>query len=173
MGIRYNLWSFYLCLLCVVLTFYLIYSNVSTVWSVAPPVYILLLLAILSFVAGILGFKKNKSCLADVRSWFTVLVSLFLSFILLLVMVFIPEGKQLIDTTQSPDHNYTINIYRTNGGAATSFGIKGELDGPLWFRKTIYAQYRMDHADIKWKNNYTVSINNHKLNLHKGQTYSD
>ncbi|XKF67543.1 DUF5412 domain-containing protein [Virgibacillus necropolis] len=66
-----------------------------------------------------------------------------------------------------------MELYRTNGGAATSFGVVGELKGPLWFKKRVYSDYRMDHADVRWKNNHTVSINNHKINLGEGETYSD
>jgi hypothetical protein len=47
------------------------------------------------------------------------------------------------------------------------------MDGPLWFEKTIYYDYRLDQVDVKWINNHTISINNHILDLKKGETYSD
>lgn len=173
MGRQYNLLAFYLCIFCVALCFSSIYSNISLSWSVAPPVDIMLIIATASFVTGIIGFKYRKNWQAVIRSWFTVLISVLLSIILLLFVVFYSEGYQLINIAHSPDKHYTINLYRTNGGATTSFGIKGELNGPLWFKKPIYSQNRMDQAEIEWKNNYTVSINNHILNLKKGETYSD
>ncbi|MCY8233457.1 DUF5412 domain-containing protein [Priestia endophytica] len=92
-------------------------------------------------------------------------------FLGVLRVLFIAED--LFETTHSPDHNYKIEFYLINGGATTSFDVLGKLDGPLWFEKTVYDDYRMDHADVKWINNHTVSINNHILDLEKGETYSD
>lgn len=83
-----------------------------------------------------------------------------------------PPGKKLIETTHSPNMQYVINIYLTNGGATTSYGIIGELNGLLWFKKQVFTDYKINYANVEWKNNYTVSINGHVLNLRKGQTYS-
>lgn len=82
-------------------------------------------------------------------------------------------SEDLFETTYSFEHNYKIEFYLTNGGATTAFGVLGKLDGPLWFEKTVYDDYRMDHADVKWINNHTISINNHIIDLEKGETYSD
>ncbi|MGM0845665.1 MAG: DUF5412 family protein [Bacillota bacterium] len=71
------------------------------------------------------------------------------------------------------DDNYTIEFFLTNGGSTTSFGVLGKLDGPLGFEKKIYDEYPMDHVDVEWINEHTVLINNHVLNLKKGDTYSD
>ncbi|WP_256464174.1 DUF5412 family protein [Halobacillus amylolyticus] len=48
---------------------------------------------------------------------------------------------------------------------------KGELNGPLWFKKRIYYQERTENVDVEWESNDTVSINNHILNLDEGDTY--
>ncbi|WP_180320081.1 DUF5412 family protein [Peribacillus loiseleuriae] len=170
MARRYNLWSFYLCLLCLIFSLSLIFSN----WSVSPPSYILWLLAVIAFILGVLGFKDKTNRLSKLRSWFTVIFSSLLSLVLLLELLrFLIISKELFKTTHSPDNNYKIEFYLTNGGATTSFGVIGKLDGPLWFEKTIYNDYRMDHANVEWINNHTVSINNHILDLKKGETYSD
>ncbi|WP_245676760.1 DUF5412 family protein [Bacillus solimangrovi] len=85
-------------------------------------------------------------------------------------MIFVED---LFQITHSPDGNYKIEFYLTNGGATTSFGVLGKLDGPLWFKKTINDDYHMDKADVEWINEHTISINNHILDLKKGETYSD
>lgn len=149
------------------------YASVNTIWSVAPPVYIILILTAAAFFMGVVGFRSITNRLTALRSWFTVLTSLFLSIILLAVVLFLPDAKQLIKTTHSSNDHYTINFYLTNGGAATSLGMIGELNGPLWFKKTIYSDYNMGHANIEWKNDVTISINSHVLHLNKGETYSD
>ncbi|RLQ93699.1 hypothetical protein D9X91_16885 [Falsibacillus albus] len=82
-------------------------------------------------------------------------------------------SEDLFKTTVSPDDNYKIEFYLTNGGATTSFGVIGKLDGPFWFKKTIYHAYPMDHVKVKWVDNHTVWINNHILDLKKGETYSE
>lgn len=58
---RYNLWSFYLTLLClglVVVSFSSIqYNN----WLITPPNYIVLLVSGLTFILGVIGFKYNRN----------------------------------------------------------------------------------------------------------------
>ncbi len=174
MARQFNLWSFYLCIFCLVVSLHLIHSTINQTWSVAPPAYILWILTVIVFIVGIMGFKDKSNRISRVRSWLTVLISLLLSFVLFLgVLRVLFISEDLIETTNSPDNRYTINFYLTNGGAATSFGVLGKIDGPLWFNKTIYNDYHMDQADVEWINEYTVSINNHILNLKNGETYSD
>jgi hypothetical protein len=174
MLLRYNIWSFNLVIFCFIVTLHLIYSTINQTWSIAIPSHILWLFTVLAFIFGILGFKDKTNKLSRVRSWFTVIVSFLLSFVLFIgVLRLLIISEELIDTTDSPNHHYTINIYLTNGGATTSLGVLGKLDGPLWFEKTIYDDYEMDRAEVEWLNDYTVSINNHILNLEKGETYSD
>ena len=78
-----------------------------------------------------------------------------------------------MDTTQSPDGDYTIDFYQINGGAATSIGVVGELDGPLWFKKTIYDDWNRQEVDVEWIDNHTVKINDYVLDLEANKTYSD
>ena len=170
MARRYNVWSFYLCLSVILLLMNLIFSE----WKVSPPSYILWVLAVVSFVFGILGFRDKTSRLSRVRSWFTVILTPLLSLFLFLgVMRFLFISEELLETTISPDDHYRIEFYLLNGGATTSFGVIGKLDGPLWFEKTIYNEYPMDHAHVKWVNDQTISINSKILNLKEGETYSD
>ncbi|MGG1221029.1 DUF5412 family protein [Priestia endophytica] len=170
MARRYNLWSFYLCLICLIFSLSLVFSD----WSVAPPVYILWIFTLVALILGLFGFEDETNKRSRLRSLFTFIFSSLLLLILFLVALrvfFVSED--LFKTTHSPNNNYKIEFYLTNGGATTSFGVLGKLDGPLWFEKTVYDDYRMDHADVKWINNHTVSINNHILDLKKGETYSE
>lgn len=69
---------------------------------------------------------------------------------------------------QSPDGTYTFKAYVTNGGATTSFAVRGELvfNHRKYFKtKNVYWNYREDTAKIVWKDNDTVIINGHTLNV--------
>lgn len=81
-------------------------------------------------------------------------------------MTRLPKGEFLTEST-SVDGNYTIKVYLCNGGATTSFAIRGELNfnKKLKKPKNIYWNYREDSADIKWVDNDTVIINGHELDL--------
>ncbi|WP_232066050.1 DUF5412 family protein [Bacillus sp. KH172YL63] len=170
MARRYNVWSFYLTLLILLSLANLVFSE----WKVSPPSYILWGMSILTLILGIRGFKDRTGRLSRFRSWFTVILSPILSIFLFLgVIRFLFISEDLIKTSVSPDEQYQVEFYLLNGGATTSFGVIGKLDGPLWFEKTIYNQYPMDHANVKWLDDHTVSINNRILNLKEGETYLD
>ncbi|WP_246001106.1 DUF5412 family protein [Oceanobacillus piezotolerans] len=173
MEIKYNLWSFSLCLLFLSTSLHSIYAFHNQTWSVSPPVSILWLLTVIAFVMGIVGFKDKRSRVAIWRSWLTVLVTFSLSAILLLAIVVNTFTREPIETIQSPDSKITIDFYTVNGGAATSIGVLGIVDGPLWFKKNIYNDNNMHKADVEWTNNHTITINNHTLDLSKGETFSD
>lgn len=173
---RYNLVSFYLILVCFGLAVYSLYSNLSHTWLIAPPNYILLIISLLAFILGILGFKDKRNWRTKTRSWVTVIISLLLSVVLFLATLLTLLASSFganehIKTVQSPDGNYTIEFYRYDAGAAGSFGIRGELNGPLWFKKRIYYRDKQEEVEVEWKNNSTVSINNHSINLKEGETY--
>lgn len=78
----------------------------------------------------------------------------------------LPTGDYLTEET-SPDGNYTIKAYLTNGGATTSFAIRGELvfNNRKNKEKNIYWNYREETANIEWINNDTVIINGKTLNV--------
>lgn len=81
--------------------------------------------------------------------------------------------REHIETTQSPDNKIVIDFYTLNGGAATSISVTGVLNGPLWFKKRVYYEDPMHKVDVEWGNNYTITINNHTLNLKKGESFSN
>ena len=170
---KYNLWSFLLCLLVTVISLQNLYASYNHLWSVAPPASVLWLLTFITFFMGISGFRDKSNRGARWRSWLTVLIAFPLSAIFLLGIVVNTFAREPIATTQSPDSNTTIDFYTLNGGAATSISVVGIVDGPLWFKKNIYYDDNMHKADVAWTNNHIIIINNHTLNLDKGETFSD
>lgn len=78
----------------------------------------------------------------------------------------LPKGEYLTEVT-SPDGAYTLKAYRINGGATTSYAIRGELvmNDQKGKPKTIYWNYREDNAAVKWIDSDTVHINGHTLNV--------
>ena len=78
----------------------------------------------------------------------------------------LPEGEYIAEAT-SPNGQYTVKAYVTNGGATTSYAVRGELNFNQEKRKpkNIYWQYRMDTASIKWLDDDTVIINNIELDV--------
>lgn len=173
---RYNLVSFYLLLICLGLAIYSLFSNLHHTWLIAPPNYVLLIFSLIAFTLGILGFKDKRNWRTKTRSWFTVIFSILLSIILflailLMLLASLIGANEHVKTVQSPDGKYTIDFYYYDAGAAGSFGIRGELNGPLWFKKRIYYRDHEEEVDVEWKNNSTVVINNRTLNLNEGETY--
>lgn len=173
---KYNVASFYLSLFCLGITSYSLYSYINNKWLISPPNYILLLISIITFIYGLKGYEKEKKWSIKLRSWLTITISFALSIILALALFFslLLSGfgaNERIKTIHSPDGNYTIDFYRWDVGVAGTFGIRGELNGPLWIKKRVYFQKRIDYVEINWINNYTVSINERILNLREGETF--
>jgi hypothetical protein len=170
MEVKYKSWAFYLALFCSGLSFYSFYSYLESSWLFAPPNYILLAMSITAFMLGIKGLKDNSRWLIKLRSWITValsfLLSVILSFTLLFSLLFsLMDADEYIKTVQSPNGDHTIDFYRFDQGATGTFGVRGELNGPLWFKKRIYNQKGIEEVNIKWLSNNIVSINNHILHL--------
>ena len=173
---RYNFWSFYLILVCLGLAAYSLYSHFTHAWLIAPPNYMLLIMSLLAFYLGVFGFKDKRNWRTKTRSWITIILSSLLSIGLFLgvsltLLLSLLGASEHVKTVHSPDDNYTIDFYRYDAGAAGSFGVRGELNGPLWFKKRIYYQDSIDQVEVDWKNNSTVSINKHILNLKEGDSY--
>lgn len=78
----------------------------------------------------------------------------------------LPEGDFLTAST-SPDGRYTVKTYVSDGGATTSYAVRGELNFNEVKRvpKNIYWQYKMETATIKWVDNDTVIINDVGLHV--------
>lgn len=160
-------------MLLIALSIQALYASYTHSWSVSPPALVLWLISVITFFIGISGFRDKSSRGARWRSWLTVLIAFPLSAIFLLGVLVNTFAREPIATSQSPDSKTTIDFYTLNGGAASSISVVGKVDGPLWFNKNIYYDSPMHKADVIWINNHVVSINNHTLNLDKGETFSD
>ncbi|KAA0955442.1 hypothetical protein FQ087_12565 [Sporosarcina sp. ANT_H38] len=82
-------------------------------------------------------------------------------------------AREPIETAQSPDSKIIIDFYTLNGGAATSISVEGIVNGPLWFKKRIYYEDPMHKVDVEWISIHIITINDHTLNLDKGEPFSD
>ncbi len=80
----------------------------------------------------------------------------------------LPEGEFLTEEI-SPNGEYTVKAYVTNGGATTPYSVRGELVFNEKKNKTknIYWDSREENAEIAWKGNHTVVINGHELDVRK------
>lgn len=113
--------------------------------------------------------KRNlKIILLVVSIPITLIVGLLSIFVytFFISMENLPKGELLTEES-SPDGKYTVKAYITNGGATTSYAIRGELvfnekNGKL---HNIYWNNREEIAEISWVDNDTVIINNHILNV--------
>lgn len=96
-----------------------------------------------------------------------VLLGIFL-YTFFVSMESLPKGEFLVKES-SPDGKFTLKAYVTNGGATTSYAVRGELvfNEKNGKTKNIYWNYREEDAEISWVDNDTVIINNHTLNVPK------
>ncbi|KGP91847.1 membrane protein [Pontibacillus chungwhensis BH030062] len=165
-----NFWSFYLTLSCLVLGIYSFYSNVNNAWLIAPPTSILLFLSLLAFALCVIGFQDRRTWKTKMRSWVTLFLALLLMtsmlFVLAFTSLFSNIGKnEHLKTISSPNHNYTIDFYSFDAGATGPFGVRGELDGPLWFKKRVYYEEGVHQVTLQWESDTILKINSTTLNL--------
>lgn len=117
----------------------------------------------------------------DRKRVFTILIRFFLVIILVFAALIgygiywfffdmdrLPKGEYLTEET-SPGGEYTVKAYVNDGGATTAHAIRGELI----FRekgnkaKNIYWNYREESAELVWKDDHTIVINGHVLDVRK------
>ncbi|KAA8997138.1 hypothetical protein F4V43_17740 [Paenibacillus spiritus] len=158
-----------------ILTGYAVYTNLHGEWDILPPVYVILLVSVFALLSALAGFRDRSSRFSRMRSRISTVLSLISTLVLLAALLFtnmFSGSKERITASQSPDRTYTLEFYRTDAGAMGSFGIVGELDGPLWFTKRVYTEKRAEQVQVKWENDHTVIINTHKLNLDVGEVWN-
>ena len=79
-------------------------------------------------------------------------------------------GEELLYTSESPDGEIKLDVYRHNGGATTAFSIKVYRTDGLR-KKLIYNQYRESNVTISWISNDVVKIGEVTLDLSENETY--
>ena len=110
-----------------------------------------------------------KDALTIALSWSVILWFIF--YWVFFDLERLPTGEYLTEQV-SPDGNYMVRAYLINGGATTSFAVRGELvynKKPLKPR-TIYWNYPEETANIEWIDDKTVAINGYTLKV-KNETY--
>ena len=101
-----------------------------------------------------------------------LLAGLLLLFLLLQLALFtLLGGPKHLTTSESPNKTYTMDFYYFDAGAMGTFGIRGQLDGPLGFKKHIYYERHATEAKVEWVDNHIVKINGHQLNLKNGESF--
>lgn len=80
------------------------------------------------------------------------------------------KGGDLVVTSNSPDNEYTVNLYHDSRGMVGSDTVRGELvyESKItgWTKKkNIYWKYRETETDIRWRDNTTVVINGIPLDV--------
>lgn len=114
--------------------------------------------------------RKLKIILLEVRTPIILIVTLLgiLIYTFFVSMDRLPKGDFLAEES-SPDGKYTLKAYISDGGATTSYAIRGELifNEKNGKTKNLYWNYREDIAKFSWVDNDTVIINNHTLNVPK------
>ena len=148
---------------------------ITTLWDVSA-VLVMFIASVAAFWMTIKGYQSLTSRRGKISGWLLGIGSFLLSGALLLLLlldllILVFGAAEHIATSESPDGRYTVEFVFYNGGAVGPFGIRGELDGPLWFTKSIYHEPRGFEADVTWQNDHTVLINGHTLDLQEGETF--
>ncbi len=78
------------------------------------------------------------------------------------------DGQELLNEVVSPDGKYTVCAYLNNGGATTDYAVLCSVrNNETEKEKNIYWNYHCAEAEIKWKDEKTVTINGIELNVTK------
>ena len=76
------------------------------------------------------------------------------------------EGHEEIGVSQSPTGAYTVTAYRNNGGGTSGYAILCTVtDHATGETRNIYWDGKVETADIQWKDQKTVVINTHELDV--------
>ena len=169
-------WSSSLFLICIVYLCIGIWLYIQTLWAISTTASFFLTVGITT--AFYLSIKNSQHVHGLRKIWLWVmtvcsflLTGLFALFLLLQLIVIMIGGSTHVLTTKSPDLHYEIDFYYFDAGAMGSFGIRGELVGPLGFKKHIYYERHATEVEVEWIDHETVVINGQSLNLKKGDYF--
>lgn len=104
--------------------------------------------------------KRKKRVIKSVIILFVLVVLVFsLVYQLFYSMDHLPKGD-IMGSFESPDQSYAVNMYLYNGGATSSYAVRGELIiTQTGKRKNIYWKYKEEKSVVIWINDSMVSIN--------------
>lgn len=169
-----NLYSFYISILSLFLFSFVLYNAWSQQYIITSFLsWILLLILAVIFILALTGIKSKATKFSRSRSRITIgIASMLLIIWLFLQFLSYIGGKELLQTVESPNQEYTVHFYSWDAGAAGTFGIVGEIDG-VWFDKRFYRERHAEVLEVEWINDRTISINNHQLDLEMEEIYSN
>ena len=147
-----------------------------TLWTVSISSLAALIMV---FISVIYLLKKGAKSVQGVTKFLASLIgagsflitALLLCVFLLQLVILLLGGATPLTTSISPDQRYKIHFYYFDAGAMGTFGVRGELDGPLGFKKQMYYERHATEAQVKWLNDHTISINGNELNLKNGEYF--
>ena len=108
----------------------------------------------------------KKTVILIVSVVFLALLSMGINFHLQLTDINrVPKGE-FIRSEESPNGDYRLNLYLSNGGATVDYAIRGEAEIIKTGKKrNIYWEYPCKEAEVEWEDNETVVINGKRLNI--------
>lgn len=77
----------------------------------------------------------------------------------------LPEGE-LIESSVSPNGDYTVNAYLCDGGATTDFAIRCEVvNAETNECRNIYWNYHQSDVTLEWETDEVIIISGVRLNV--------
>lgn len=78
------------------------------------------------------------------------------------------KGQELLKEESSPNSNYKVECYLNNGGATVDFAVLCKvIDNKNKKERNIYWEYHCSEAEVTWKDETTVIINEMELDVLK------
>lgn len=116
--------------------------------------------------------KKTKIIIGIISSIVLIITTTIIICYAYIILKFSDFGgdfsPKIVDSIDSPNERYTMNIYFLDGGPISADSeIVEILDHKKNKKWNLYYENKGNLKEYKWINNNTVSINNKKINIHK------
>ena len=116
--------------------------------------------------------KKTKIIIGIISSIGLIITTTIIICYAYIILKFSDFGgdfsPKIVDSIDSPNERYTMNIYFLDGGPISADSeIVEILDHKKNKKWNLYYENKGNLKEYKWINNNTVSINNKKINIHK------
>ncbi|WJY28134.1 DUF5412 family protein [Sporosarcina trichiuri] len=111
-------------------------------------------------------WMKCHPVMTVVIGYFTVLTVLagFAFYWLFIDMQHLPTEERLL-SSRSPDGEYTLTVYRNNGGATVPYTLSGEVTAARTGKQTIIYWADGVEAEVEWSGETNVRINGVELDV--------